>query len=206
MKNFSVLACICFLAISAIAVAAQQPEPSGLVKTADGVLLVWNQPDNYFTLEIKGKLIEPLQQNALWFKVDGKFFQLLIAGKSDFKAPAKPDDRSYLEAHAKWESDYLGGLMQRKLEIKSSPVKLSNGAEALTWSYDMPKLSDKQTVSKQLYITTVNRNHVFGINVPVEPGDDEKRLWQMITDAINTLKPSDKPLSLEAASKQVKGG
>jgi len=83
---------------------------------------------------------------------------------------------------------------------------LSNGVEALTWSYDMPKLSDKQTVSKQLYITTVNRNHVFGINVPVEPGDDEKRLWQMITDAINTLKPSDKPLSLEAASKQVKGG
>ena len=95
--------------------------------------------------------------------------------------------------------------MQRKLNIKTSPTKLSNGADALTWSYEMPRLSDKQTVSKQLYITTVKRNHVFGINVPVEPGDDETRLWQMITDAINTLKPSDKPLSLEAASKQVKG-
>jgi hypothetical protein len=197
-----IIVIVCLLYVGVLSLAAQRPEPSGLVRTADGVLLVWNQPDNYFTLEIKGKLIQPLPQNAMWFKVDGKFFQLMMAAKSGLK-PDAAGDKAFAEAHAKSESDHIGGLMQRKLDVKTSWTKLADGADALLWSFDMPKISDKQTVLKQLYISTLKRNHVIGINVPVEPGDDEKRLWQMITDSINTLKPRDKPLKLEDATKQV---
>jgi hypothetical protein len=35
-------------------------------------------------------------------------------------------------------------------------------------------------------------------------GGDETKLWQLLTDTLNTLKPSDKPLSLKAASEQEK--
>ena len=50
-----------------------------------------------------------------------------------------------------------------------------------------------------------NQGHVLLLNTAVMPGDDEKKLWQLLTDTLNTLKPSDKPLSLKAASETLKG-
>jgi 5S rRNA maturation endonuclease (ribonuclease M5) len=39
----------------------------------------------------------------------------------------------------------------------------------------------------------------------VEGNDDEKSLQKLLLDTMNTLKPSDKPLSLDKASEMVKG-
>jgi hypothetical protein len=194
-----------FVLLVSSSILGQQPESSGLIKTAEGFLVVWNEPGNYYTIELKAKEIQALQ-NPLWFKLDGKFFQMLAAGKREFLKDEKTaDDKAVLIAHEKWESDYLMGLIGRKFDVKSSWTKLANGHDALMWSYDMPKIDERQTVLRQLYLTTIKGDHVFGLNVPVEPGDDEKRLWQLLTDTIDTLKPSDRPLKLEDASRMVKG-
>jgi hypothetical protein len=153
----------------------------------------------------KGEKVEPLQ-NPLWFKLDGKFFQMLTAGKREFlKGQIPSDDKAVLEAHEKWESEYLMDLIGHKFEVKTAWIKLANGHDALAWSYDMPTIDERQTVLRQLYLTTVEGEHVFGLNVPFEPGDNEKQLWQLLTDTANTLKPSDKALKLEDASRMVKG-
>lgn len=205
MKKLPVLAAGVILLFAAVSAFAQD-EQSGMIKTADGVLVVWNEPGNYFTIEIKGQRIEPAER-PMMFAVDGKFFQVVTTEKAQFAKGGKSDDRSILEAHRQWEADYISEMLGgRKLDIKSSWVKTAAGADALRWSYDAPKVDDRQTALRQLYLTTVKRNHVLVLNTVVEPGGDETKLWQLLTDTLNTLKPSDKPLSLKAVSEQVKKG
>ena len=107
---------IAFVLILASAFAIHgQDEQSGMVKTANGILVVWNEPGNYYTIEIKGKSITPADQPKL-FRVDGKFFQIQTAEKKDFlKSGKSSDDKSILAAHRDWERDYISGLLKREL-------------------------------------------------------------------------------------------
>lgn len=187
---------------------AQDREQSGVIKTADGVLVVSNEPGNYYTIEIKGKDIRPIPERPFWFQVDGKFFQIVTAEKKTILAELgrkATDDRGMLAAHRDWESDYLSKTMNTKLKIDSSWQTLANGMEALAWSYEMPHFDDRQTAKKQLYLFVSKKgDYVLGLNSVVEKDNEEKAIQQLLTDTMNTLKPSDKPLSLKKASEQVK--
>src|SRR4051812_7311987 len=65
--------------------AGQQDYRTAAIKTETGALLVWNQPDNYFTLEIKGKDVRPNNSTSdIFFKVDGLIIQVQAAAISQF--------------------------------------------------------------------------------------------------------------------------
>lgn len=196
-----VFACVLLVALSSF---AQTGEKSGMIKTARGVLAVWNEPGNYYTIEIKGDKIVPAKQPLL-FQVDGKFFQIQVVDKKAFLKEEKPvDDRSILAAHRDWEGDYISGVIGRKLDIASEWVKLANNNDALFWSYKMPRRADPQAAHRQLYLSVVKGNLVFLLNGATTGDQDEKELKQLLLDTMNTLKPSDKPLSLEKAAEMVK--
>ena len=167
---------------------------------------MWNEPGNYYTLEIPGRQFEPVQGQALWFKVDGKFFQVITTPKKQFEKPGASDARSILAAHMTWETDHIGGLLKSKVSPVSATVKLPNGYEALSWSFDMPKVAAEQTARRQLYLTVVKRDHVFLVNSAVLGTDDEKVISKFLLDALSTLKASDKPLPLATAAEMVKKG
>jgi hypothetical protein len=200
MRKISILTSILLVAI-----AAHAQEQSGLIKTEKGILVVWNEPGNYYTMEIKGERIEPTQR-PLWFKVDGKFFQIATVEKKQFEKSGTADNRSVLTAHMAWEADYIGGLLKSKITPTSSTVKLPNGYEALSGAFDMPKISDQQTARRQLYLAVVKRDHVMMLNSPVEGADDEKTIAKLLSDALSTLKSTEKPLPLAAAAEMVKKG
>src|SRR4051812_23520421 len=112
MKNL-LLVSACIL-LSALSSSAQTSEKSGMIKTAHGVLVVWNEPGNYYTIEIKGDKIQPGKQPLL-FQVDGKFFQIQVVDKKTFLKEDKPIDyRSVLGAHRDWEGDYISGVIGHK--------------------------------------------------------------------------------------------
>jgi hypothetical protein len=56
-----------------------------------------------------------------------------------------------------------------------------------------------------MYLSVVKGNFVFLLNGATTGDQDEKELKALLLDTMNTLKPSDKPLSLEKASEMVKG-
>jgi len=194
---------------AALPLAAQAREESGLIRTANGYLVVWNEPGNYYTIEIRGRDIKPIPDHQLWFTIDGKFFQIVTPSTSEFvkaAAGAKIDDRQVLTAHRDWESDYISQTLRAKFKVDSTWQKLANGTDALAWSFDMPKVAEKQTAKRQLYLAVVKGDHVLALNTVVETDGEENALWQLLTDTMNRLKPSDKPLSLEKASEMVKKG
>ena len=143
---------------------------------------------------------------------NSKFHELALAGRTkvvDKKAFLKDDklrdDRSVLGAHRDWEGDYISEQLGRKLDITSEWVRLSNNNDALFWSYKMPPRDDPNASRWQLYLSVIKGNFVFLLNGATTGNQDEKELKALLLATMNTLKPSDKPLSLEKASEMVKG-
>jgi len=208
MRVFGIFALCLVVLFSAGTAFAQGPEESGMIKTEKGVLVVWNEPGNFFTIEIKGTKIEAIADHDLWFTVDGKFLQIVTVRKTQFmeSAQVSADNRTVLNQHRDWESKYVGEVLNAKINVVSSWTKLSSGADALAWSYDMPTVHEKQTAKKQLYLGVVKRDHVFLLNRVIEGNDDEKAVAKYLVDTMSTLRSADKPTSLKAASEQIKKG
>ena len=204
-KPFILIACLIVFGYCHVAARAQE-EQSGMIKSKDGILVVWNEPGNYFTIEIKGKEIKPMQQ-PMMFKVDGKFFQIQTAAKKLFlKNPDDKtlDDKAVLSAHRDWERDYIADVLKRELKVESEWLKLPAGKDVLAWSYEMPKVADAQTARKQFYLAVVKRDHVLLLNSALTADDNEKEIKELLMRTLLTLKPTDKPLSLQKASEQIK--
>ena len=196
MKNLLTL--IAFVLLFAGSISAQE-EQSGMIKSANGVLVVWNEPGNYFTIEIKGKDIKPSQQERL-FKVDGRFFQIQTVEKKAFlKLTDKSlDDKAILAAHRDWEKEYISGVIKHELKVDSEWLKPPDDRDILVWSYDMPK-----TALKQFYVAVVKRDHVLLLNTALEKEGEAQASKDFLLQTLSTLKSSDKPLSLQKASEQI---
>src|SRR2546430_11010345 len=128
---------------------------SGAINTRTGLLLVSNDPDNWYTLEIKGSDVRLTSTKPRVFNVDGMFLQVVSAKISKFlgeqeKRPA--DEKTILQAHRDWEAKYAQGSYTEKLVIESSWQKLDNGKDALLWKYTVSE-GNKTNVKKQIYLT-----------------------------------------------------
>lgn len=181
---------------------------SGAIKTNTGILLVWNEKDNYYTLEINGKEVQQTSNERIFFAVDGKFLQVLTVTKKSFldKSKKQPDEKSVLEAHRDWEINYLQDTYKDKnLKVESSWQKLSNGKEALLWQYETP-LTAGGNIKKQMYLTVVKGDHVFMLNSGTTDKIDETAIRAMLIGVMSTLQPNEKPIDLKEIQEKIRRG
>lgn len=187
---------------------AQNDEAGGMIKTAKGILIVWNEPSNNYTIEIKGDAIHPAQGGRMLFSVDRKFLQVLTVPKSDILKNARKDEldkRAVLTAHRDWEAKYLENTLNEPLKIESSWQKLASGEEALVWSFDMPKRLGSDA-RKQVFLTVPKDNHVLILNGAVTDKTDEKTVNQFLIETVSTLRTSTKPFSMKKLQEQIMKG
>jgi hypothetical protein len=180
--------------------ANQQPRAVAAIRTPAGAILVWNQADNYFTLDINGQDVLPNNSaNEVMFKVDGLFLQVQAAAFSQIfnESSAKGQTaESILLAHRDWESQYAEGIFGKKLRVQSSPVKLKNGNDALLWSYEMPA-GVKADAKKQMFLTTVHNEFVVVLNSVVTDTTKEEEIKQLLTKTLETMKVSQTAFDVE---------
>lgn len=177
----------------------QEDFRSGAIKTVSGYLLVWNQPKNYYILEIKGKDVKQTSTDRKVFSVDGMFLQIVDASIANFlQIPSgqKAADKSILETHRDWEAKFLESEYKAKLIIESSWQKLTNGKDALFWMAGVPE-SAKTNVKKQVYLTVVNGDYVLMLGGAVTGVTGESAAQQLLVNVAETLKTSDKPSDLQ---------
>lgn len=171
---------------------------SGAIKTDYGFLLVWNAPNNYYTIEIKGNNVRQISSQRVQFNVDGMFLQILNAPVKDFLEDAvrqKVDDRGILEAHRDWEMKFMETEYKEKLKVESSWQKLSNGKEALAWQFDVPA-SARSNVTKQVSLTLVKGNHVLMLGGITTATIEERATRKLLLDTAESLKVSSEPIDL----------
>ena len=172
---------------------------SGAIKSPSGYVLVWNQPNNYYVLEIRGKDVRQTSTERKLFSVDGKFLQVVEAAVAPIIQAAggqKLPDKAVLEAHRDWETKFLESEYKSKLKIESSWQKLANGKDALWWMATVPE-SIKTNVKKQVYLTVVQGDYVLMLGGAVTEVTDESAAQQLLLTTIETLKTSDKPTDLQ---------
>ena len=169
--------------------ASHQENGINAIKTADGFVLVWNQPDIHFTLGIKGKDVRPLNSTEhVFFNVDGVVFQVQSVAISEFMKDAqkkKLDDMSILSAHRDWESQFIEStLLGKRLKVQTVPQKLNNAGVALLWKFEMPVMPEvaNSTAKEQIYLSVVSGNHVILLNSAVEGVISESTAQKFLLD------------------------
>jgi hypothetical protein len=189
--------------------AGQQDYRTAAIKTESGALLVWNQPDNYFTLEIKGQDVRPNNSTSdIFFKVDGLIIQVQVAAISQFVKDSNKESQTaqaILAAHRDWEAGYAGGIFHKKLDVQSSPLKLKSGSDALFWKFEMPK-GFNQEAKKQLYVTVINNGYVIVLNGVVTEQTKEEDVKQLLLRIMETLKVSLTPFNLQELQENIRRG
>jgi len=189
------------------ALPGNQPDyRSGAIKLASGYLLVWNQPNNYYVLEIKGKDVRQASTDRKFFNVDGMFLQIVDASISDFLEPANRknlDDKAILEAHREWETKFMESEYKVKLKIESSWKNLPNGKDALLWQADVSH-SAIGNVKKQVYLSVVQGDFVLLLGGAVTDKIEESATHQLLLSTLETLKTSDKPTDLQKLQEAIR--
>jgi len=208
-KHLSITLLAVFSLMPLRAVAQQDRFTSGMIKTGGGVLLVWNEPENYYTLEIKGEKVVPASTERLILIVDHKFLQILTVQTQSFikdeHARKQSDQKFILTSHRDWEAQRIENTIKEKLNVQSSWQKLSNGKEALLWEYDMQAEAGRD-VKKQMYLSVVKGNFVFMLNGAVTAKTSEAVVKQMLIDTLLTLKPSETPIDFKKAQESIQRG
>jgi len=199
MKNILVKTLAAFI-VGNLATLYQSPQEdfrSGAIKTSSGYVLVWNQPNNYYVLEIKGKDVRQTSNERKFFSVDGMFLQIVDAPVTDFvQAGTKLDDKAILTAHRDWETQFMESSYKAKLKVESSWQKLTNGKDALLWLATVPE-NTPGNVKKQVYLTVVQGDYVLVLGGAVTDTTTESAAQQLLVSTIATVKTSDKPTDLQ---------
>ncbi|MGB7203696.1 MAG: hypothetical protein WBD16_15735 [Pyrinomonadaceae bacterium] len=181
---------------------AQDENVRGAIQTQTGLFIIWNEPNNNFTIEVTGKVVERIPNKNLAFLIDGKFLQIVTAFKKDFlsdkQKEQKLDEKSILSAHLSWESTYLEKTIGEKLEINSEAITLSNSKNAVLWSFLVPK-KDQGEVKRQVFLTTVKDESVLVLNGAVTSKVGEDAVRQFLLQTATTLTIRSKPLTLNEA-------
>ncbi|HWP52438.1 MAG TPA: hypothetical protein VNK07_00090 [Candidatus Binatia bacterium] len=186
----------------------QDDDSGGILKTEKGILIVWNEPNNNYTIEVKGNDIRPFADSPLIFYVDKKILQIKTVAKKEFVnnlETAGLDDKSILIAHRDWEVKYLSSLFKQSLKIDSAWQKLTNGVDALLWNFEMPSNGNSQA-KKQVFLVISKGDYILLLNSAVTDSIDEKTVRQFLLETIETLKINKKPLSLKKAQEQILNG
>lgn len=180
----------------------QDDRVRGAVRTKSGLLIIWNEPKGNFTLELRGKEFEPVENKNVAFLVDGKFLQIVSPFRSEFLSaelkPEKLDESKILAIHRDWEADYLGNVLKEKLHVESEEIKLKNDKAALIWSFVVPK-SAGGSVKKQIFLTVVKGDSLLALNGAVTPEVTEELVRRFLIETANTLRVYEKPLTQKDA-------
>ena len=68
----------------------------------------------------------------------------------------------------------------------------------------MPKVADLEAAKRQLFLTVVKRDHVFVLNSAITDLADARDAKALLLETIRTMQSSDRPLSLQKASEEIK--
>ncbi|MBL0741219.1 hypothetical protein [Chryseolinea lacunae] len=159
------------------------------LKARYGAMIVYNGRTNAFSFRIAADSIgTPENPNFLW--VDGKLLQATIipfVQKANYADLDEAEQKRLLEAYRKYEQSYFEKELNAKLKTKAEFITL-NHKTMLLWTIEMPK--DSGNLSKQFFIFTICFDQMLTFNMPVEKGQDEVGVKDVLTRTAESLELS----------------
>ncbi len=212
MKTFQpVLGLILVVALFSFAEEEEEEEeegsfPIGTIYTQDGVLVISNMENDFFTFKIRGKNPQAFKKHGNFFvNVNDKGVQYNVVSFSDFLSPEEmknKNDSAVLQKHMKFELKYFEDKLKIRLDVKAENKKCKNGRLILVWSFTMPKQAGN--VKKQLIVSTITRNHVLVLNGIILKEKDYKEFYKILENGMNSLQLKETAINSEALQDSLK--
>ena len=201
IKRFAVaLTAICLLSLM---ISAQQKKTYGKlsIKTAYGYLFISNTSEKSFTLEIRGKEIEVINEgNNRMFIVDEKMLHIVQADTKAFiTANEKLTEDQILAKHKVWESEYRSQAFKTKLEIKTEQAAVKD-FKTMFWGYARPVANEEY--DRDYLLTKVVGKDVLALNTSLYTGEKLIDYQKFLVDTLSTLKVSDEPFDVQKLTEE----
>ncbi len=151
-----------------------EEEGLSVVKTKEGFLFIFNQKDESFLLEIKGKKFLDVESEELIFSIDGQIIQFTIVPVGVFLSAV--DSADTLLQHFRFEMHHIKSILGTSFKnIKPQRITLEEGKNCLLWEFDVPEAredSSNEKVVKQIFATTKSSANVIMLSSPLTRNDE----------------------------------
>lgn len=203
IKKMAAAATMIFLL--SLIISAQQKKTYGKVsiKTAYGYLFISNSSEKSFTLEIRGKDIEVINEgNNRMFFVDEKLLNIVQADTKAFvSANEKLTEEQILEKHKVWESEFRSQAFKTKLQLKTEPVTVRD-FKAMFWGYTRPLANEEY--DRDYLLTKVVGKEVLALNTSLYIGEKLPDYQNFLVETLSTLKVSDEPFDVQKLTEELR--
>jgi hypothetical protein len=183
----------------------------GLIGTSTSLIIVYNNPDNNFYIQLDGVDKKKTEQPTV-FILDNNLVQVLALSKSkflpdNFKSKSQTD---IIKAYIKWESDYIKESYKWDVNIKTENLKTRSNKEVVFWAYDMPTGEEIVTDSTkttptqtQMFILRIVKDYIVGINTPLFDADQYEKNKTYLIKNIDNIVTSEKEIDIEELNQKV---
>jgi hypothetical protein len=193
-------AMICLLSLI---ISAQQKKTYGKVsiKTPYGYLFISNSSEKSFTMEIRGKDIEVVNEgNNRMFIVDEKLLNIVQVDTKNFvSASEKLTEEQILEKHKAWESEFRSQAFKTKLELKTEPVTVKD-FKAMLWGYRRPLANEEY--DRDYLLTKLIGKEVLALNTSLYTGEKLADYQKFLVETLSTLKISSEPFDVQKLTEE----
>lgn len=191
MNKIFISIVVVFLSIAlTFAKVNQEGEGLSVLKTRDGFLFVFNQKDESFLIELKGKKFLDVESEELIFSIDGQVIQFTIVPFSVFLKEGASEDT--LLQHFKFEMGYIKNQLGKSVgRIKPQRITLKQGDDCLVWSFDVPgdpTDTSSEKVVKQILATTKSFSNIVMLSSPLTSADDVTRCKGRFVQSFETFR------------------
>lgn len=183
-----------------------------LIVTDKSLVLVYNLPENYFYVQINGKDKQQTERQT-FFIIDNRPVQILAVNTSKFMSEKTSSftPPEVLTKYVGWESDYIKANLFPSLQCKTEKMKSAKGRDLIFWTYDMPidqydqknDSTRKQSVRKQLFVLTLAKDYVVGINTPLMLHDNYDESKQFLLTNIDGIVEQDKEIDVNELNREL---
>ena len=163
-------------------------------KGRQGVSVLLSKKENQaFTLEIGGdKQIVPIGMDSAphpYFRVDGRFLQVMPVPNDEFKGQERAGDEILLKQHLQYEADFF---KQTVHAMHAEVRKLPSGRIALFWSF-VPT----QTEKEQVFMSFRAKGYILVLGSAVDGSDTKAAVQKFLIHIATTFRSYDHPVTLK---------
>lgn len=148
----------------------------------------------YYSIKLKGFAKETERKNVI--SVGDYVLQHVTVEKKEYIKDGDDSDLSILVHYALGEGEYLSGTFEQKIDIKLEKALVTNGQDALFWSFDLPAEYNNE-VKSQLFINVVVGDMIVGLSSSQFNGQEFDDVKAYLIATIATLKKAEKKSDLE---------
>lgn len=183
---------------------------SGAIFTGKGYLQVFNEMNDFFTLDISGSSVKARKADEITFIVEGDLIQIFNQPSTLFfdKTIQAKNEVEQLEAFIKKESAYIQSATKFEIEVKKELQKNTSGKSFIHWSFSSPSSQDKEqkprTVQEEHYISFVCGERILSLYGVVTNNDKPEDVVKILKRIANSLKIEKNRIDLNALAASLK--